>query len=116
MPLRYGERFLDRRLQSAVIREMIRIINIPTNDGEHWYFASKEVNIIYNGTSASSQGRRFLVDLFVNTAAVAGLSNELLDDTFNAEFILDIGKASFGIIGRLGYMYGLKHLKAEDYC
>lgn len=62
-----GERFLNRYLQSAIVREILRLTRLY--DGlkyKYHYPIGKPMNTIYRGTPKRSLGRRLLVDLHVS--------------------------------------------------
>lgn len=84
----YGERFLNRRVQESVVREILRLTLTPSESGDYWYPTREEVNIIYRGTPEGSPGRRLLVDLQV----FMGLKEEL-DYDLEVAFIVDVAKA-----------------------
>jgi hypothetical protein len=60
-----GERMLDRPVQHAVVREMIRLTTIRNKEGRTKFSAALVLNIAYEGTSTGSPLRRLLVDMHV---------------------------------------------------
>jgi len=86
----YGERFLCRSIQNAVIKEMILLTRTKDGKGERWYPTSSNVDRAYRGTPAGSPIRRLLVDMHVTTGANSWLSAEP-----NAQFLADLAKAFY---------------------
>lgn len=84
-----GERLLDKSVQNAVVREIIRISNIESTQDSSLTLPSIDiVTDMYNGTCKGSAGRRLLVDIYVATG----------DDTWqyeggSPEFLSDMGTA-----------------------
>ena len=111
-----GERFLNRRIQKSVVREILRLTLTPGESDDYWYPTREEVNIMYRGTPEGSPGRRLLVDLQV----FMGLKEEL-DYDLEVAFIVDVAKALHDKLYAVESKATEKHLlrtvpRAEDYC
>lgn len=108
-----GERFLNRRIQQAVVTETIRFTRIPDENGERWFPGWEPVNIIYGGTPEGSPGRRLMVDLHV---LMGDDEFALARSDLNASFVTDVIRSIFKIIKGLPFRgNGAPELKAEDY-
>jgi hypothetical protein len=70
-----GERYLNRRLQSAIIVQMFRLTRIPGKNSRHFYPSRTTVNTVYRGTPEGSPGRRLLVDLHIIKGCKAWLED-----------------------------------------
>jgi hypothetical protein len=111
-----GERFLNRSLQSTIIKEFLRPILLPDEDRTSWFPTSEAINTIYNGTLAGSTARRPLVDMHV----VMGVKDWM--DTghgVEAEFGFDVARAFFNQLNldlTTFKDFRCKNLKVEDYC
>lgn len=114
----YGERFLNRALQHAVIENIIRLTATTRADtkdlGKTYYCfpAGPLINKLYNGTPAGSPGRRLLVDLYVRNGLKQSMTLEL-----EPQFILDAASALYDSIEAQdeGVNVRSKVLNAEDY-
>lgn len=106
----YGEQSINTAIQKAVITELIRLVNIKTASGGFWVPCTKDINIIYRGTTENSPARRFLVDLQVSKGCEKDVSGYL-----EHAFLVDVAKAfhklCFGSRKRLFKIT----LEAEDY-
>jgi hypothetical protein len=109
-----GERFLNLKLQHAVLTEILRLSAIPDKHGKHWYPSAQSVNIMYRGTTEMSPSRRLLVDLHVASGERAWISYGGPED-----FTLDMVNA---VQDKLQEFRGrhkdtkVKDLKIEKYC
>jgi hypothetical protein len=104
-----GEKFLNRAIQRAVIKELFR--HMAHDKNESWGLESADINIMYCGTPEGSPGRRFLVDWHIRKG-----SEKWLDSDLDPAFVLDIAKAFTRIVENkksLEEVY--TDLKAEDY-
>lgn len=59
------ERYLNKRLQVAIITEILRLASTNDKEGKHWIPTEESVRIIYHGTPEGSPARRLLVDLHI---------------------------------------------------
>lgn len=102
-----GERFLNRKIQHAVLAEILRLSSLPDKHGVQWCPAAESANIMYRGTPEDSPGRRLLVDLYVvkGERSIPGG-----DDGFSA----DVVKVLFDKVRTLKLK--VKDLKIEKYC
>jgi hypothetical protein len=103
-----GERFLNRRLQSAVVEQILRLTSMPDKDGKEWYPTGESVNIVYNGTPEGSPGRCLMVDLHVVMGATQWLDNEL-----HIDFVTDVARALYERV--MGLPFRKQPLTAEKY-
>lgn len=85
-----GERFLNRRIQTAVIKEIFRLTLKHDSKRVCWYPTGEVVNIIYRGTPEGSPARRLLVDLHANMG-----TKEWMDHNLEAGFAIDVAKALY---------------------
>lgn len=88
-----GERFLNRHIQVAVLKEIHRLTLSADPKRNCWYPTGEEVNIIYRGTPEGSPARRLFVDLHVNMGA-----EEWMDCDLEAQFAIDVAKSFFSKI------------------
>jgi hypothetical protein len=103
-----GERFLNRPLQSAIIKQSLRLFTIAEKNQTFWAPTDYSVNIIYRGTPEGSPDRRLLVDLQV----VMGHKG-WLDRKLDLEFVTDVAKAYCDKVESLPWRK--KALEAEKY-
>jgi hypothetical protein len=103
-----GERFLNRRLQSKIVEQLLRLTGIKDEEGKGWYPNTKAVNTIYRGTPEGSPGRRFLVDMHVTKGHRGWLDGEL-----DAELIADVANTLFDRVQ--GLPFRKRDLKVEKY-
>lgn len=93
-----GERFMNRRLQNDLVKEILRLTCLPDRQRLHWYPTGEDVNIIYRGTPQGSPGRRLMVDLHVIMGTkdwmVSGLEND---------FVIDVAKALYDKVQNLDF-------------
>jgi hypothetical protein len=82
-----GERFLNRRLQDAIIKQILRLACIPDKDGVSWNPSAKAVNTVYHGTPQGSLGRHLMVDLHVFFGVEDWLNHGL-----EVDFIIDVAR------------------------
>jgi hypothetical protein len=82
-----GERMLDRSVQHAVIREIIRLTTIKGHESRARFPGSAPITIAYEGTSTGSPIRRLLVDQRVVKGSESWSFSE------NPEFLKDLSKA-----------------------
>jgi hypothetical protein len=83
-----GERILDRSVQSAVIREILRLVTIKSKGkGARSYPETTSVTVTYSGTSAGSPLRRLMVDLYVKAGTGSWNYSK------HPEFLMDLWKA-----------------------
>jgi hypothetical protein len=89
----YGERFLYRWIQNAVIKEMVHLTRTKSPTGGRWFPTSAMVDRVYRGTPEGSPLRRLIVDAHV----IFG-KRDWLSKNANAQFLLDLAKAFYGKI------------------
>lgn len=101
-----GERFIHRKLQHAVLTEILRLSSISDKNGVQWCPSTKSANIIYAGTPKDSPGRRLLVALCVvkGDRSIPGGDNR---------FSADVVKVLFDKVRTLKLK--VKDLKVERY-
>jgi hypothetical protein len=58
-----GERLLDSSIRAAVIKEIIRLVELADKDGTLYYPKKEAANIIYRGTTAGSPASLLMVDI-----------------------------------------------------
>jgi hypothetical protein len=84
-----GERMLDKSVQHAIIREIVRLSSIRSDDNanKRSFPGAGCVTIIYNGTTAGSPARRLMVDMYVSHGGTGWQYSD------NTEFLKDFSKA-----------------------
>jgi hypothetical protein len=103
-----GERYLNRRLQFAIIKQILRLATITDSDGTCWYPNRHAVKIVYSGTPEGSPGRRFLVDVYVLNGHRIRMNHD-----FEVEFLVDLAKALYDKTE--GLTFREQDLTAENY-
>jgi len=104
------ERYLNRKLQSAIIAEIIRLTSMSDNEGKHWIPTEKCVATVYHGTPKGSPARRLLVDLQVASGEKAWMEYE---DDKTVTFGIDVINAMYAKAQCL-YLR-VQDLKVKDY-
>lgn len=108
----YGERFLHRPIQNAVIKEILRLTRLKDSNGGQWFPCRRLVDRMYRGTPDGSPGRRLMVDLHI----IKG-DKSWLHDNSEPQFTTDLTKAFYDMM-ELHDNFGdfrEKELKAKDY-
>ena len=87
-----GERFLNRPIKDAIIKELLRLVCVKTAIGT-WSPTGENVNRIYRGTPEGSPLRRLIVDIHVTKG-----KKDWLSPNANAEFLMDMSKALYDVM------------------
>lgn len=101
-----GERFLNRKIQHAVLAEILRLSSISDKNGVQWCPSTESANIIYAGTPEDSPGRRLLIDLYV-------VKGDRSIPGGDSRFSADVVKVLFDKVHTLKLK--VKDLKVEKY-
>jgi len=86
-----GERFLNRAMQNAAIKEVIRLTCVRCGNGMRWFPSRENVDRIYRGTPEGSPIRRLMVDMY----AIRGAPEWLSAGADGSQFLLDLTKAFY---------------------
>lgn len=84
-----GERMIDRRLQDAVMKELVRLSRLPLHDGSYRFPGNNVAMAIHQGTTIHDPARRLLVDMYASFASEQWLNNPWVHPTFT----LDLARA-----------------------
>jgi hypothetical protein len=84
----YGERFVNRTIQNAAIKEIFRLTCIECRNGLRWYPSRENVDRIYQGTLEGSHLRRLILDMHITMGAPGWFSA----GADGREFLLDLTK------------------------
>jgi hypothetical protein len=98
----YGERFLCRLIQNAVIKELIHITRTKSINGGIYFPIRANVDKVYRGTPEGSPLRQLMVDMH----AIRG-KKDWLSENVNAKFLLDLAKEFYDKINT--------HNKVKDF-
>jgi hypothetical protein len=83
-----GERTLDKNIQQATIKEVLRLTTLKNNTGGIWLPGEGTKALTYEGTASRSPARRLAVDLQVNFGHSTNFDQDLPID-----YIRDVARA-----------------------
>ena len=107
-----GERLLDRCIRNAIVRELLRISELPDKNGLTSFMPVAASNILFNGTPEWHPIRQMVVDKYV----ARGGEHWLLAGTENLA-LLEVARALlYKVARRQPYdKFRDRQVKAEDY-
>ncbi|CAK4030742.1 BTB POZ domain containing [Lecanosticta acicola] len=97
-----GERLQDLDFKNEILDNFIKGFTPHAIDGIEWLPHMDVVNIIYNGTLPTSQGRRLMVDMFAMSGLPSSLDNTNVED-LHPEFMKDLCQKLMGGLMRPKY-------------
>jgi hypothetical protein len=101
-----GEHFLNRTIQDAAIKEIIRVTRIRSHTHSRWFPTHENVKTVYRETPEGSPIRRLMVDLHILHG-----SKDWLSADAHAEFLMDMTKSLYDMV----HIYNaLSLLKGKD--
>ena len=103
----YGERVLDTAIRNIIVEHLIAFSSIANHDlPTHPHYPGPEVvEMVYDGTTAASPIRRFLVDMYVRFG-----QNKWMDPELHPAFLQDVARE---LIGRV--VHGNSAMRKDDY-
>jgi hypothetical protein len=84
----FGERVIDKNLQNATVKEVVRLTSLVDDAGAIWMPSEGTKCLAYKGTTSGSPARRLLADMRINLGPSIDLDLELPID-----YIRDVARA-----------------------
>jgi hypothetical protein len=107
-----GERLLDNAICAAVIKGIIRLVELADKDGLLYCPKKEAANIIYRGMTADSPARLLMVGIHQTSG-----TTDWLDSTCEPDLSLDVAKRFYKVFeGHLNSNFiRVSALKVTDY-